>query len=389
MAAIDFLLQAVTSSNHAQAIRALFTIPRPTQVIVSVAFVREAGLDAVEAAIKSLDTKVKCFIGIRNDITSVQAVKRLLALNTELYAVDTGSRKTIFHPKVYFASSTDRAAAIIGSANLTFGGLHNNIEVSTFITLDLSVPPDKEFSDKLINSFDEMLKSHPRHVFLIKNEAHAIDLFESGRLADEEVIPAPSPSSSVKKGERDDLPPMRLNRTPRSTKKNIKKIKPASKEKPRKGAKALPSSSTATKYLVWESKPLSERDLNIPRGKNTAPTGSMGLKKGAFENIDHRHYFREEVFSGMEWKIDPNRPRWERSEAKFEIVIKNINYGTFTLKLSNNTDKTSRTYLQKNFMTQLHWGDVKKHIAKRDLLGRILLLYRKDTTPPEFTIEID
>jgi hypothetical protein len=30
-----------------------------------------------------------------------------------------------------------------------------------------------------------------------------------------------------------------------------------------------------------------------------------------------------------------------------------------------------------------------KIIAKRDLLGRIMSLYRKEGTPPEFMIEID
>jgi hypothetical protein len=40
-------------------------------------------------------------------------------------------------------------------------------------------------------------------------------------------------------------------------------------------------------------------------------------------------------------------------------------------------------------MTQLHWGGAQKYVGKRDLLGRTMYLYRIDTTPPEFTIEID
>jgi len=40
-------------------------------------------------------------------------------------------------------------------------------------------------------------------------------------------------------------------------------------------------------------------------------------------------------------------------------------------------------------MTQLHWGVAQPLIAKQDLLGRNLYLYRKDSTPPEFMIEID
>jgi HKD family nuclease len=395
MAELDFILQAVTTSNHAEAIRALLGIPKPTQVLVSVGFVRESGLDAVEAAIKPLAAQVKFFVGIRNDITSIQAIKRLLAMKIELYAVDTGSRTTIFHPKLYFAASAKQAAVIVGSANLTFGGLHNNIEVSTLMKLDLTNAPDKKFADLATNAFSEMLKKHPQHVFLIKDEKHADELFDSGRLADENVIPAPCPSSGVKKGERDDLPPMKLNRVSRPRVKiSIPKPRVPSKRPVPATASTRPtqpvfSALPVTKYLVWKSKALKERDLNIPTGAGTNPTGSMGLKKGALENIDHRHYFREEVFADLVWIPDAPPSKKERAQANVELVIKNLNYGVFTLKLSHKTDTESVTYKQRNFMTQIHWGDAKEHVAKRDLLGRILYLYRKDTTPPEFMIEID
>jgi HKD family nuclease len=105
----------VTTANHAKALQALLALPDPTEILVSVAFVREPGLDAVESAIKPLATKAKFFIGIRNDITSIQAVKRLLAMKVKLYAVDTGSRHLIFHPKLYLAASDSNASVIIGS----------------------------------------------------------------------------------------------------------------------------------------------------------------------------------------------------------------------------------------------------------------------------------
>lgn len=394
MAELDFILQAVTTANHAKALQALLALPNLTEIIVSVAFVRESGLGAVEAAIKPLANRARFFIGIRNDITSIQAVKRLLAMKVKLYAVDTGSRKILFHPKLYLAASSSKATVIIGSANLTFMGLHNNIEVSTCVNLDLSHAADKTYCEEVSNAFAEMLKTHPRHVFLIKDINHANELFESGRLADETLIPAPSVVSRVKKGERDDLPPMKLNFSAWDLVK-VAAARSSPAKRPSKSAKAatvVPQPTVSSvRYLVWESKALSERDLNIPTGSNTAPTGSMGLKKGALDddNVDHRHYFREVVFAHLSWTPDPSPKMWERAHANFELVVKNLNYGVFNLKLSHNTDRKSRSYEQKNFMTQLHWGDAKQYIAKRDLLGRIFYLFRTDTTPPEFTIEID
>jgi phosphatidylserine/phosphatidylglycerophosphate/cardiolipin synthase-like enzyme len=136
MADLNFILQAVTTANHAESIRTLLALSKPTQIVVSVAFARTTGLESIQKSIKPLADKTKFFVGIRNDITSIQAIKKLLALKVDLYAVDTGSRKVIFHPKLYLAVNASSAIAIVGSANMTFGGLHNNIEVSTRMVLD-------------------------------------------------------------------------------------------------------------------------------------------------------------------------------------------------------------------------------------------------------------
>lgn len=50
---------------------------------------------------------------------------------------------------------------------------------------------------------------------------------------------------------------------------------------------AVPSGSASAKVnLLWESGKLTQRDLNIPKGSNTNPTGSMLFKKGKTEDID-------------------------------------------------------------------------------------------------------
>ena len=388
MAGAKFILQAVTKANHATLVQDVLSGGQISDVLLSVAFVREAGLAIIEQALAAVAKQTRVFVGIRNDITSIQAVKRLLKMKVQLYGVDTGSRHTIFHPKLYLVIAAPHATAVVGSANLTFGGLYNNIEVSAILSLDLGNADDKAFVDEVLSAFATMLKEHPRHAFQIVDVAHAEALFESGRLVDETIVPAPSPASGLAKGERDALDPMDLWRAKRPS--------PAVLGAPKKKAPAKVSATQAsaapspeTKYLVWESKPLSARDLSIPKAAGTHPTGSMGWKKGVMDGIDQRHYFRDEVFADLKWVPDGGKSVWERAEAKFELIVKNINYGVFKLGLAHNTDVTSASYAQKNFMTQLHWGVAKPLIAKQDLLGRILYLYRKDTDPPEYTIEID
>ena len=239
-----------------------------------------------------------------------------------------------------------------------------------------------------LDIFDKLPASYPDHVFRIGNAKAAARLFDEGRLTDERIIVAPSVASSVRKGARDQLKPMRLNwHAPPTHKRRTVKVKP--RVKPVKAEKPTVYVPAPEFVLIWKSRGLKERDLNIPSGSNTNPTGSMFWKKGAIEGIDQRHFFRDEVFAGLDWQTDDRLRHYERTEANFQIVVKGLNYSEFRLKLSHNTNTKSAAYAQSNSMTQIHWGPAKKIIAQRDLLERIMSLYRKDTSPPQFLIEID
>lgn len=395
MAKVRFLLQAVTNENHSAIIKEVLSKDLE-KLLISVAFARSQGVAVIKEALEKNKDKSVVFVGIRNDITSYQALDIIFETGAILYAVDTGSRSTIFHPKLYLAKFKNWATTIIGSANLTFGGLHNNIEASSIIDLDLKQPEDKYYIDQTESIFNALVANHPDHVIHIKSKSDIIDMFESGRVVDETVA-VNKKSSSTSNTKSDSVPLMKLFKKsplPVTKKKNgdifIDEIitsnggKEETTERP-----SLKRPNTQDYYLVWQSKELKERDLNIPTGNNTNPTGSMLWKKGAMEGIDQRHYFRDEVFSDVGWKVDISLPHYERAKIKVHIFTKGEYRGTFELKISHNTDTSSRSYRQNNAMTNVSWGDAKSLIAQNDLLGRIMTLHRKDSTPPEFMIEID
>ena len=390
MAKPSLIVQAVSDDNHAEEITDLLTLDPITWVLVSVAYLREDGWAAVEAAIRPVADRAIVFAGIRNDLTSIQAVKRLLGMNVQVYAVDTATRRSIYHPKLYVVANDAEARAIVGSANLTFGGMYNNIEVSAMMELDCADEDDAAFLNDAKDVFQKLMNEHPDHVFRIRDAAHAEELFTQGRLADESVIPPPSTGSTVKRGSRDSLDPMKLYFKPKPKPKAT--VAPPAVP-PRAGATVAaavvpPLAGPPVSHLVWQSNALSERDLNVPSGgPGTHKTGSMGFKKGAWEMDDLRHYFRDEVFKGLAWT--PKDASHERAIAKCELIIKGVNYGTFELELGHDTRTNTRSYEQHNMMTDIKWGEATKYIAKRDLLDRVLYLYRKDSTPPEFVIEID
>lgn len=392
MAKLDFLLQAVTDRFHVDELRKLFAQAGRKRILGGVAFVLKTGVDSIAPQLQAVAKVSTLFIGIRNDITSVQAIQRLLELGVRVFAVDTGTRKTIFHPKLFLAEGKSDATVLIGSANLTSSGLRKNVEAGAVLKLDLGIPDERRCLKDLVKTFTDLPARFPDHVFQIKDAAAAEALFAEGRLMDEDVVLAPSVMARVRAGTRDSLPAMKLashappKRTPAVAKPKLEPTPPATSV-----TAAIPAPSTPDPEFVriWESKALKERDLTIPSGKNTNHAGGMLWKKGALDGIDQRHFFRDQAFAGLAWGKDPHKHHYERAVAGFHLVVKGLNYGMFALKLSHNTDKTSRTYKENNGMTKIHWGAARSHVAKRDLLGRVMSLYRKEGTPPEFLIEID
>ena len=70
-----------------------------------------------------------------------------------------------------------------------------------------------------------------------------------------------------------------------------------------------------------------------------------------------------------------------------KIIIDGKQKGTFDLTLTHNSDTKSRSYQQKNSMTQISWGDAKEIIAKENLIGNSASLF-KTKMKDEFILEI-
>lgn len=116
------LFQGVTRDSHLAAVRQILAIPNPERIIISVAFMTEGGLSILNDALAPVAAQTTILAGIRNGITSAQGLRRSLEIGCTTYAVDTGSRNVIFHPKIYFSRNDNEARLIVGSANLTIGG---------------------------------------------------------------------------------------------------------------------------------------------------------------------------------------------------------------------------------------------------------------------------
>lgn len=400
MARKSFILQGFTERTHREAIHDLFDVVDIQRVIVSVAFVNLAGVELLEEKLAAQLDKTLAFIGIRNDITTMQGAQRLLDLGVTLYTVDTGTRRVIYHPKIYLVRGALQAKLIIGSANLTQGGLNNNIEAGIVIECDLTSKSDQDLVESIEASFGTALAEHPDNIVQITDSAQLVAQHKIGLLLDEMAASPPRPASSATSPSDDTTPRIKLKVKPifssiTAAKSIAKKsaVKPAvkagkvSKTNPVEEAK-VPNEGIELE-LVWQSKELTRRDLDVPvEGRNTNRTGSINLDKGLLpEDVDHRHYFRDEVFDALTWM--PSSSTVDEAYAKFQLVVRGVDYGTFDMRIAHTTSTNTTSYEQRNAMTRLGWGAARDHVANPTLIGGRLSLFRDKANPKRFVLEVD
>lgn len=389
MAHSKFIVQGLVDNNdHYAALVQLFNLPNINRCLISTAFANLAGINLLIPNLRQLKDVLTIYVGIRNGISSKQAITLLLENDIHPFCVDTATQAYIFHPKVFLSTSDQYGKLIVGSANLTGGGLVRNIEASIIMDLDFSTKQDLALSNSIFDSYNHLVSSYPENIFRVTDFKYVQELTEAGLLEDESkhIIKSISKLSNPTSEKR-----KRMVLKTRELR-TVQKSRHYSKELDCE-AGSLNSKPVINKDLLWISNPLSRRDLNIPDGANTNRTGSMFFNLGdRTQAINFQHYFRDEAFANAKWEFDksPGKTHYERSEISFRIIIKGIDHGIHKLRISHNTNTASAAYKQKNSMTQLHWGrTVRPMIAREDLLGGRMYLYAPEENSDIYTLSFD
>lgn len=375
------------------------------------AFASEAGIFGLSGhfqTAKKVYKNLSLIVGIDQEGTSKEALEEILILNIDSY-IFYQNEAPIFHPKIYLFEGGKEIKLIIGSSNLTSRGLFRNVESSLLIEFDIK---DQEGTVLLAS-----LKTYYKTLFdysdpnLFKISQVVIDDFTARGIVPDEI--ERKKIYSIKKLAATTLTTLNTNTVsiPRRATAGIPASFP-SKVRLRAAGRLIsqPTSAlsqlvtqntvsssastiaTQSRFLVWESGPLTQRDLTIPRGANTNQTGSMLFKKGKTVGIDQRSYFRNQVFSNLIWAFDTTSQRTahiERATASFKIIILGIDNGVFPLSLSHNTKTNTKSYIQKNSMTSLSWGRARNLIADPNLIGKSASLYTNLAQPNLYILEIN
>lgn len=120
--------------------------PQWTEFNAAVAFVKYSGVRQIEDALAEFSERaaVRIAVGVDCQGSSVEGLTALLTAvgdNGQVWVFHNENQST-FHPKIYVFRQARLADVVIGSGNLTSGGLFTNYEASLALRLTLDDPPE-------------------------------------------------------------------------------------------------------------------------------------------------------------------------------------------------------------------------------------------------------
>ncbi len=119
--------------------------PQWTAFRAAIAFVKRSGTQFIRPALRDFSARAQVRISVGVDLygTSREGLNDLLeaTVGGEIFVYRNNGPYT-FHPKVYLFKSAQRADVLVGSGNLTSGGLFTNYEASLVASLDVAVAED-------------------------------------------------------------------------------------------------------------------------------------------------------------------------------------------------------------------------------------------------------
>ena len=134
-------------------VRTQLADPRWTSFSAALAWVRSSGLQQIRPELDHFAQRASVQISVGVDLrgTSEEGLRELLeatlGTGAKLFVFHNESPNVTFHPKVYVFTDGSGAEVMVGSSNMTAGGLETNYEANFVFGLDLGVPSEKDVFD--------------------------------------------------------------------------------------------------------------------------------------------------------------------------------------------------------------------------------------------------
>jgi len=155
---MDFIAQPIGRFRLGDYLLSNFQNEQWSLFRAAVAFVKNSGVKHIYSLLSDFQQRgqSKISVGIDNGVTTYEGLVNLLdaiGTDSEMW-IFHNENSSIFHPKVYLFANDQNADFIVGSGNLTEGGLFTNYEAFLRVSLDLQNAEDKQQYDEIISYLD-------------------------------------------------------------------------------------------------------------------------------------------------------------------------------------------------------------------------------------------
>lgn len=351
------------------------------RVLIVTAWIRESGMELLVPGLQSLRSRrgtARLLFGVDLKGSSHQGVSLARKWFTDAYAIHDPSGRT-FHPKMYLALGDRVGYALIGSNNLTVGGLWHNYEAAVTAVFDPRREP----------GLSEGVKSYAQRLLDDKAICKRVTQGVYGRLLSEDWL-------------ADEANDRRLRREDRLTRASRRRTGGASplftpSQAEKRGRPApiradlsrgrVPSGKRRRLATAPDSwwKQLGAGDAQHPLAGN--PTGNVALTDIPRDQ-DRATFFRNSFFAAETWRRKDEggrRTEMVTIDALIEIGPDSLGRQRLTVVYRPYRRQRGRA------TTVLRWGEtLLEELRRRDVTGWYLLIdranvgnYRLRITPQE------
>ncbi len=386
--------------------------PAVDRLTIVVAWARYRGLLRLKAKIQAFRArggKLAVIVGIDEGGATRPGLLGVLQNADEAHIFHDPGGGT-FHPKVYLGEGSERAVLVVGSSNLTPGGLYRNVEASTKTTFQL---PNEETEQGLVGvrAFISRLLEDPdacrpltvelvddlmqdnryrvagherqRRRGSIVEGADPEDVEETG--SDDTDIEATllfershhprTPVPPLTASDREDLAELELD--DEDDEPPPPPVPPApAPPAPAPPAPAPPAPAPPAVRESWAKK-LSASDAQQTTG-TTNPTGVLRLTQ-AGKSIDHRTWFRNTMFSdaALQWTTgtDSRGNQIETAQVTFDVTIAGVARGPMVFRVDHAPHREAD---QNNVPTIVHWDQLADELRMNDHTGGTITIESLD-----------
>ncbi len=295
-----------------------------------------------------------------------------------------------FHPELYVVENNRSALLVIGSGNVTEGGLYTNFEASTAIDLNRRTRSDERFRSNAREYFDSFIATGMPF--------RRLDSALLKELRDKKLIATSAERGQVDRQRRTRTAPtlkqvfgrqaIGLLGAPTTTRKNrrppvraVRGVRVVKQKAALGGATARRTATSGTSRSVvamswW-------RELTVSDAMKKPPPSHQRkdviLNRGPHP-IDQAVFFRQYFFHGLAWgqqmmrsyRGQSPRPK-ELTVVPFDVYIGRRHLGVHNLTVDH---APSREAGQGNSPTWLNWSSLGNVISRGNYVGWYLLLER-------------